>query len=160
MDKKRVYQLILARLTEDLEVAVRAAQTAHETATHEENIAENKYDTLGLEAAYLAAGQSRRVEEIRQALSLFENLQLRDFDEEQGIQTSALVQLINERDQQRWVFLGPDGAGLKVQHEGTEILVITTRAPLGSALLQRHPGDEVEVGTGSARQRYEILDVC
>ncbi len=53
---------------------------------------------------------------------------MRDFDEEQGIQTSALVQLINERDQQRWVFLGPDGAGLKVQHEGTEILVITTRA--------------------------------
>lgn len=160
MDKKRAYQLILARLAEDLSVAVRAAQTAHETATHEENIAENKYDTLGLEAAYLAAGQSRRVEEIRQALSLFENLQLRDFDDGQGIQTSALVQLVNEQDQQRWVFLGPDGAGLKVQFEGNEILVITTRAPLGSALLHRHPGDEVEVGTGSARQRYEILDAC
>jgi len=159
MDKKRAYQLILARLSEDLAVSVRAAQTAHETATHEENIAENKYDTLGLEAAYLAAGQSRRVEEIRQALSLFENLQLRDFDEELGIQTSALVQLVNEQDQQRWVFIGPDGAGLKVQYEGTEILVITTRAPLGNALLHRHPSDEVEVGTGSARQRYEILDV-
>lgn len=158
MDKQRAYQLILARLAQDLEVAVRAARTAHETATHEENIAENKYDTLGLEAAYLAAGQSRRVEEIRQALSLFENLQLRDFDEEQGIQTSALVHLVNAQDQQRWVFLGPDGAGLKVQYEGSEILVITTRAPLGNALLHRHPGDEVEVGTGHARQRYEILD--
>ncbi|WP_236171566.1 GreA/GreB family elongation factor [Pseudomonas pseudonitroreducens] len=158
MDKNRVYQLILARLAEDLSVAVRAAQTAHETATHEENIAENKYDTLGLEAAYLAAGQSRRVEEIRQALSMFENLQLRDFDEEQGIQTSALVQLVSEQRQPRWIFLGPDGAGLKVQCEGCEILVITTRAPLGGALLHRQPGDEVEVGSGSARQRYEILD--
>ncbi|MFR0688610.1 hypothetical protein ACLUTX_04400 [Enterobacterales bacterium AE_CKDN230030158-1A_HGKHYDSX7] len=158
MDKKRAHQLILSRLAEDLEVAVRAAQTAHETATHEENVAENKYDTLGLEAAYLAAGQSRRVEEIRQALSLFENLQLRDFDEELGIQTSALVQLANEQDQRRWVFLGPDGAGLKVRYDDTEILVITTRAPLGAALLQRLPGDEVEVGTGNARQRYEILE--
>lgn len=158
MNKQQVYQRILARLAQDLEVAVRAAKTAHETATHEENIAENKYDTLGLEAAYLAAGQSRRVEEIRQALSLFENLQLRDFDEELGIQTSALVQLVNEQDQQRWVFLGPDGAGLKVQHDGTEILVITSRAPLGSALLNRLPGDELEVGQGNARQRYEILE--
>ena len=37
-------------------------------------------------------------------------------------------------------------------------VAITTRAPLGSALLHRHPGDEVEVGIGNARQRYEILD--
>ncbi|MBB4863931.1 transcription elongation GreA/GreB family factor [Pseudomonas nitritireducens] len=159
MDKQRAHQLILSRLAEDLEVAVRAARTAHETATHEENVAENKYDTLGLEAAYLAAGQSRRVEEIRQALTLFENLQLRDFDEEQGIQTSALVQLVNDQGLQRWVFLGPDGAGLKVRYDDIEILVITRRAPLGGALLQRQPGDEVEVGNGSARQRYEILAV-
>lgn len=160
MNKQQVYQRILARLAEDLDVAVRAAQTAHETATHEENVAENKYDTLGLEAAYLAAGQSRRVEEIRLALSRFENLQLRDFDEDCGIQTSTLVQLISDRGQQRWVFLGPDAAGLKVQYEGNEILVITSQAPLGSALLHRQPGDELEVGQGNARQRYEILDAC
>lgn len=86
MDKKKLLRLITEKLAADLEVAVRAAQTAHETATHEENVAENKYDTLGLEAAYLAAGQSRRVEEIRQALGLYRNLVLRDFDEEQGIQ--------------------------------------------------------------------------
>ena len=158
MNKQQVYQHILARLAQDLEIAVRAARTAHETATHEENVAENKYDTLGLEAAYLAAGQSRRVEEIRQALSLFENLQLRDFDEQSGIQTSALVELVNDSGQQRWVFLGPDAAGLKVQHEGREILVITSRAPLGNALLHRVPGDELEIGQGNARQRYEILD--
>lgn len=158
MNKQQVYQRILARLAEDLDVAIRAARTAHETATHEENVAENKYDTLGLEAAYLAAGQSRRVEEIRLALSRFENLQLRDFDEQSGIQTSALVELANERGEQRWVFLGPDAAGLKVQHDGSEILVITSHAPLGNALLHRHPGDELEVGQGSARQRYEILE--
>lgn len=88
------------------EIAVRAAQTAHETATHEENVAENKYDTLGLEAAYLAAGQSRRVEEIRQALGLYRNLVLRDFDEEQGIQLTALVTLLNADGSRRTVFLG------------------------------------------------------
>lgn len=77
MNKQSVYQLILQQLQDDLQIILRAAQTAYETATHEENIAENKYDTLGLEAAYLAAGQSRRVEEIRQALSLWQSLVLR-----------------------------------------------------------------------------------
>ena len=37
-----------------LELLQRAAQTAYEAATHAENIAENKYDTLGLEASYLS----------------------------------------------------------------------------------------------------------
>ena len=38
------------------------------------DIAENKYDTLGLEAAYLSTGQARRAEAIRQAMahSLFQ----------------------------------------------------------------------------------------
>ena len=62
MDKKTLLRLITEKLAAVLEVAVRAAQTAHETATHEENGAEKMYDTLGLEAAYLAAGQSRRVQ--------------------------------------------------------------------------------------------------
>jgi hypothetical protein len=60
MHKPTVHQLILDKLRIDLDIAERAAQTAYETATHEENIAENKYDTLGLEASYLAAGQAKR----------------------------------------------------------------------------------------------------
>ena len=64
MDKQSIAQQVIEHLTGDLSAAEQAARVAHETATHEENIAENKYDTLGLEAAYLAAGQARRVEEI------------------------------------------------------------------------------------------------
>ena len=60
MDKSLLQQQVLERLAEDLLQTEQAARAAHETATHAENIAENKYDTLGLEAAYLATGQARR----------------------------------------------------------------------------------------------------
>ena len=95
MNKHAVLQLILEKLSVDLDIAQRAAQTAYETATHEENIAENKYDTLGLEASYLAAGQAKRVEEIKQSLALCQNLQLqlRAYDEQRGIEVGALVGL-------------------------------------------------------------------
>ena len=56
MDKFLLQQQVLERLAEDLLQAEQAVRAAHETATHQENIAENKYDTLGLEAAYLATG--------------------------------------------------------------------------------------------------------
>ncbi|MBH9395035.1 transcription elongation factor GreAB [Pseudomonas aeruginosa] len=155
MDKKQLLHLIMQALAADLDAAVRAAQTAHESATHEENVAENKYDTLGLEAAYLAAGQSRRVEEIRQARNLYRNLALRDFDEEQGIQLSALVPLLNTAGSRRVVFLGPAAAGLKVDCEGREVLVITPRSPLGQSLLGKQPGDTA--GPKDPRQAVEIL---
>ena len=118
MHKPTVHQLILDKLRIDLDIAERAAQTAYETATHEENIAENKYDTLGLEASYLAAGQARRVEEIRQSLTLCQNLTLRPYDDQRGIEVGALLGLEDEKGREQWLFLAPDAAGLKVDLVG------------------------------------------
>ena len=93
MDKTLLLQDVLTHLQADLEQASLAALTAHEAATHEENVAENKYDTLGLEAAYLASGQARRVEELRQTLITWRQLRPRPFDEAQGIELGALILL-------------------------------------------------------------------
>jgi len=159
MNKHAVHQLVLDKLAVDLDIAQRAAQTAYETATHEENIAENKYDTLGLEASYLAAGQARRVEEIRQALTLCQNMQLRAYDDQRGIEGGALLGLADENDRQQWLFLAPDGAGLKVDVVGQPVTVITPRSPLGKSLLGKFEGDEVEILVGGARQQFAVTEV-
>ena len=159
MNKQTVHSLILEQLAGDLEIARRAAQTAYETATHEENIAENKYDTLGLEASYLAAGQARRVEEIRQALTLCQNLSLRPHDDQLGIQVGALMALEDEQGRQQWLFLAPDAAGLKVYLVGQLITVISPRSPLGKSLLGKFEGDEVEILAGGTRQQFTITEV-
>ncbi|UTW06255.1 GreA/GreB family elongation factor [Pseudomonas benzenivorans] len=160
MDKNPLHQLIVERLQADLELARRAAQSAYEAATDEENIAENKYDTLGLEASYLAAGQARRVEEIRHSLAAWQQLTLRPFDPRQGIQLGALVWLADTGDREQCLLLGPDGAGLKVQWQGQEVLVVSPRAPLGQRLLGCGTGDEVEIRVGGGLQQFEILRVA
>ncbi|AYC31174.1 transcription elongation factor GreAB [Pseudomonas cavernae] len=159
MRKTQLLDLIIATLQADLAMAQRAAQTAHETATHEENVAENKYDTLGLEAAYLAAGQSRRVAEIGQALNTYRHLQLRPFDADAGIQLGAWVVLGDAQGGEQQFFLGPDGAGLKVRMGDVEVLVISPRAPLGHSLLGKAEGDEVSLGSGRQARTLEILRV-
>ena len=151
MNKALLQQLILDQLRGDLAQAQQAALTAYEAATHEENIAENKYDTLGLEASYLAAGQARRVEEIRQALSAWEKLRLRPFDAQLGIQLSALVWLADAEGA---------GAGLKLLLDGQQVRVISPRAPLGQRLIGCGEGDQVELRMGSSIQRFEVLWVC
>ena len=119
MDKTRLLAQIVATLEHDLDVLTRAAQSAYEAATAEENIAENKYDTLGLEASYLATGQARRSAEIRQALLIYQQLLLRDHDPARGVQISNLVSLEDEEGNPRRLFLGPEAAGLKIG-EGDE----------------------------------------
>ena len=162
MNKHAVLQLILEKLSVDLDIAQRAAQTAYETATHEENIAENKYDTLGLEASYLAAGQAKRVEEIKQSLTLCQNLQLqlqlRAYDAQRGIEVGALVGLEDENGRQQWLFLAPDAAGLKVEVVGQPVTVITPRSPLGNSLLGKFDGDEVEILVAGARQHFTVTE--
>jgi len=156
MNKATLLARIVAALETDMEVLRRAAQTAYETATAEENIAENKYDTLGLEASYLATGQARRTAEIRQALQIYQQLALRDHDPARGIQITSLVTLEDEDGGQRRLFLGPEAAGLKIGEGDELVTVITPRSPLGQQLLGKKVDDEVSLGA----QQFFIVDVA
>ncbi|EJE49103.1 transcription elongation factor [Acidovorax sp. CF316] len=157
MDKFLLQQQVLQRLAEDLLQAEQAVQAAHETATHEENIAENKYDTLGLEAAYLATGQARRAQAIRQAMAHWRQWRPRPYEASQGIQLGALVCLVDAGDRQQLLFLGPDGGSMQLVSGAQAVQVISTEAPLGRAMLGKCEGDEVSIQGAPIRQQFEVL---
>jgi transcription elongation GreA/GreB family factor len=159
MDKFLLQQQVLERLAEDLLQAEQALRAAHETATHEENIAENKYDTLGLEAAYLATGQARRAEAIRQAMANWRQFRPRPYDASKGIQLGALVCLVDSDDKQQQLFLGPDGGSMKLVSGAQLVQVISSEAPLGRAMLGKCEGDEVSIQVAPSRQQFEVLRV-
>lgn len=158
-NKHDLLQAIVERLGIDLDMIQRAAQTAYEAATAEENIAENKYDTLSLEASYLATGQARRMEEIRQARAAYLQLALRDYDGERGIQVSNLVLLEDEDGRRQRLFLGPEAAGLKIGAGDGLVTVITPRSPLGQQLLGKFEGDELDLIVGNGRQVLTVISV-
>jgi transcription elongation GreA/GreB family factor len=161
MDKFLLQQQVLERLAEDLLQAEQAARAAHETATHEENVAENKYDTLGLEAAYLATGQARRADAIRQAMANWRQFRPRPYDASKGIQLGALVCLVDSADKhkQQQLFLGPDGGSMKLASGAQLVQVISSEAPLGRAMLGKCEGDEVSIQVAPIRQQFEVLRV-
>jgi transcription elongation GreA/GreB family factor len=159
MDKFLLQQQVLERLAEDLLQAEQAVRSAHETATHEENIAENKYDTLGLEAAYLATGQARRAEGIRQAMANWRQFRPRPYDVSKGIQLGALVCLVDSDDKQQQFFIGPDGGSMKLVSGAQFVQVISSEAPLGRAMLGKCEGDGVWIQVSPIRQQFEVLRV-
>ena len=159
MNKLLLQQQVLKRLAEDLLQAEQAVRVAHEAATHEENIAENKYDTLGLEAAYLATGQARRAEAIRQSIANWRQFRPRAYDASKGIELGALVCLVDAHDRQQQVFLGPNGGSMRLGSDAGLVQVISSEAPLGRALLGKCEGDEVAMQVAEGRQRFEVLRV-
>lgn len=160
MTKEAIRQKIMVALSEDLSLLTRAAKAAHAAATHEECIADNKYDTTGLEASYVAQGQANRAQEIRQALERYRTLTLRPFDETTPIRLTALITLEADDGSCRQLFLGPDAGGLKVADDGREWTVITPGAVLGRALLGKLCGDEVQIGRGAALKTFTIVAVA
>ncbi len=159
MNKSHIRQLILEQLHEELNAAQAAVRSAHEAATHEDSIAENKYDTFGLEAAYLAHGQAVRVQEIEQAILAWRNLPLKDSEPDSPVVLGSLVRLETRDGLSRQLFLGPDGAGIKVQDQGREIIVITPRSPLGQKLVGKFEGDEISFEVNGDKQLFEITEI-
>ncbi len=158
MNKVELLQQIIARLAADHRLLLQAAKSSHAAATHEDNVPDSKYETLALEASYIAQGQANRAQEIKQALEAYQNLQLLDFSEEAPVRLTALVRLEDEEGTQRLVFLGPTAGGMRLSLQGQEVMIITPDSPLGEQLIGRQVGEDFEL-EGPISRDYEILDV-
>jgi transcription elongation GreA/GreB family factor len=159
MNKRAVIQKVLTKLTSELEGYFRAAQAAHAEATHEQNKAENKYDTRGLEAAYLARGQSRQAKETEAAIAAFKKLEVRTFQPGEAADLGAVVELEN-RGERTTYFIGPKAGGTEVVLDGREILVITPQSPLGEQLQGKKQGDRLQLTIAGGRDQYRVLSVA
>ena len=158
MNKRLIIKKITAALTGELELYVRAAEYARAEATHEQNKAEHKYDTRGLEASYLARGESRQAADLEAAIAEFEKLNLRPFAAGEPIGLGALVEL-ELGGEKSFYFIGPRAGGTEVAQDRIEILVITPQSPLGEQLMGKKQGEHPVLAVGGVKQPAHILRV-
>ncbi|MCX6895267.1 MAG: GreA/GreB family elongation factor [Verrucomicrobia bacterium] len=158
MNKRALIKKIIAALTDELEIYFKAALASRAEATHEQSRAESKYDTRGLEASYLAHGQSRQAAEIESAIAAFGKLAVRDFKDAEPIGLGAFVELehVGER---MFYFIGPKAGGTEIAHDKKEVLIITPQSPLGEQLCGKKQGDLLQLQLGGGRSQYRVVDV-
>ena len=156
MDKPQLFMQIQNQLERVFESAKAAAQRAYDTATDEENEAENKYDTLGLEASYLAHGQSKRVAECESDCIKFNKFQLTAFSDDDPISIGALVCIEDASGTERHLLISPVAGGLRISFEGIVITLITMSSPIGQSLLNHVVGDDIEVEVSKVKKQFQI----
>jgi hypothetical protein len=158
MNKDELVKKIIASLTESLEVLDKAARASHAEATHESSKAENKYDTRGLEAAYLAGAQAKQAREILDSIARYEALSIRNFAPGEPIDLTALVELEMDGTDSTY-FIGPKNGGLEINHDRREIMVITPQSPLGQNLTGRKSGDRWTTKLNGITVKYHLVSV-
>ena len=162
MDKKSVHQAIKNALLQRFETAKWAAKQAHDAATNDESVAENKYDTFGLEASYLAHGQSQRVLDCEKDWLLFNKKSADIFNQDEAIKLWALVRLegIEVADgAEKYFFISPCAGGLTVEVDEKTVYLVTSSSPVGKVLLGKLTGDEVELLQNGKQTAYEITSI-
>ena len=150
---------IVEKLQLELSTAVAASAQAHDSATHSENIAANRYDTLAVEAAYLAHGQSLRIAELKQSIALYQHFQRPTFNAPATVQLGALVCIEDDQEQQRRLLIGPAAGGLSIDSKQGPIQIITPTAPIGQALMGKRVDDEVDWQFNQRKESFCIVAI-
>ncbi|WP_286233782.1 GreA/GreB family elongation factor [Thalassotalea sediminis] len=151
--KMTVKQALLDNLKLILNDVKQAAEKAHLAAIDEQSVAETQYDTLAIEAAYLAEGYSRRINELSQAITLVSHLSV---EQTETIQLGALVKLAGQSVD---YFIAPAGAGITFTIESINIAVLSPQSPIGKAMLSHEAGDVITVTINQKEVVYEVIDV-
>ena len=154
---------LLVQLEALLEAELRtirdAAAATYAAATHSESKAENRYDTRGLEASYLAGAQKDRVTELEATLASIKRTVPRTFATHDQIAATALVELKQNGEPAFTVFLLHAAAGYTLNSGQLTIKTVTTKAPLGRGLLGRMTGDTAIIEARDEPRCYEITKV-
>jgi transcription elongation GreA/GreB family factor len=132
MDKSALIKAIQNQLHDKLESTLAEALAAKEAATNEESKAENKYDTRGLEASYIAGAQAKRVAQFREDLY---NLSKVDLKTSESIRVGSLAEVFHDqKNESFFYFLLPCG-GVTVDFNGKTVKSLSPTSPLGQKLL-------------------------
>jgi transcription elongation GreA/GreB family factor len=158
MNKRALIQAIVTQLGDELAVYAKAAEASRAEATHESSKAENKYDTRGLEASYLARGQSRQIAELESAVVAFQTMEPKTFGADDPIDVGAYVEL-EQKGQRDAYFIGLKAGGTELEFDGQEVLVITPQSPLGSQLVGRKQGDLLKLTLPGSKTQYRVAKV-
>ena len=136
-----------------LNAALSEVKSAKEAATHEESKAENKYDTRGLEATYIAQAQAKRASEIKEDLY---NLSKVEFPTGHNtVSVGHLVQIFySDQNKDSWLFLLPSG-GASLKINGQTVKTISPKSPLGQLLI----GKQEEESFLFRREEVEIKSI-
>jgi len=139
--KKDIFESLKVKLEDKIMALTEEALSQKDAATNEESKAENKYDTRGLEASYIAQAHAERIAEMKESLYFVKKTDISEFKNK--IKVGDLVFLIDlETNKELYFFILAIG-GLEVKFQGIKIRSLSPSSPLGKKIIGLGLEDEL-----------------
>ena len=148
MDKAWLCEQLRSALSESAQTAQRAACEAAREAKYGASAREKRESgRINQEYSNLARAQHGRAEKTRQALDALERFSAPTFRPRQPIALGALVEVEDDEQIGRTLFLAPVGAGITLTGPGGDgfMSVVTPSSPLGRAMLGKRLGEVIDI---------------
>ena len=155
MDKNAVVEALLDSLQAELNHAVAASQDAADYAVDEEARAESQWDTQGLEASYLAAGQASQARQWAEAIESLERSRNELLEARTEIALGAFARCEIKGAEEHF-FVAPVGGGQVLSLDDATITVLTPRSPLAALMWGKQSGETFVPADGGGAK---ILDI-
>jgi transcription elongation GreA/GreB family factor len=158
--KQKIIEAFIAHFEIEIAALIASAKAAHAAATHEESRAEDRHDTFAIEASYLAAGQAKRVQEIRASLN-----ELNDFlahlktKPQPTVELGALV-MIESQGKRTRSLIARFGGGTHVQIDGKVISILSPTSPLGEGILGLQKGEPFSMESPAQTRTFTVADIA
>jgi len=155
MDKVCFFNALIDSLRHELQGAVNASRDAAEYATNEESRAESQWDTQGLEASYLAAGQAGQARAWAEAIEELQSEREDLLKVKTSVALGALFCCDFGGESETFFFAGVAG-GHVISLEGVEVTVITPQSPLIARLRGLKAGESFRLPNGLLGQVLSV----
>ena len=146
-DKKAVLSLFQKTLSDKIKALSEEALSQKDAATNEESKAENKYDTRGLEASYIAQAYATRIKEMQEGLYFLNKTEVSPFNKK--IKVGDIVEIFDiekntAKDGNQYFVILPTG-GIEIVYNGVQVRSLSLTSPLGSKLLGLEDGVDLKL---------------
>lgn len=157
MMKDQILDILRKDLTEEIKKLEAIATHSHAAATNAELKAENKYDTQGIEAGYLAGAHFKRLASLREDFARLGAFRPTGGDSKK-VTLGSIVTLKSEHGSEDY-FISPVVGRASVIVSGATIKVISNVSPLGQELMGLERGESFEIETALGSADYEVVEI-
>ena len=154
--KSQVFDALLSELRAEVKSSLRASRDAADYATNDESKAESQWDTQGLEASYLAAGQASQAKQWAEAIEELQSERDELLQPKETVSLGALFSCEFIDNVEHFFFAGVAG-GQTIAVKGSLFTVVTPHSPLVMRLLGKKVGDLFVLPNGN---EGSVLDIC
>jgi len=159
LNKHELLELVIASLKSDLQLLIDASITAKAAATDAEAKPENKYDTRGLEQSYLAAGQAKRANDLKESIEALRSFSLQKLVASKIVEVGSVVYVNSEENEESIYFILPQRGGIKLSYKGSEIATLTPDSALGEKMLEKAAGDDFELKMKNETRAFTVTKI-